>query len=1161
MGKFFGKTWWGERWLNALSGIDLSNRIPRGSSYAKSGKVKSLKISGNKISAVVQGTWNYFVDIEIPEFDEVRFENFINHLREKPAVISKLLNRELDPEILEIAQKSGLKVFPGKWSDIKMHCDCPDHAVPCKHLAAVIYTISREIDNNPFMVFKLHGVDLIDELKKRGVALDAETLIEVPDSETIFEKDKKPSLAEEFFRVDFSVINDNIQAIGNILPKETPFYPTAGFYKKYNSEILYIAKTARLILSKKSDFFERLCKTAKSNFDVKITNDTEFQIFADSDFNFFVAEKDTEKTWPLEEILYQVFSIPQDYITDFSPSVIAINQIIICALYLLASGNFAPAVFKNYAKNYFAVWFGTKIDPSVEVVFSSLEKIVPSDLFVVKPVKARKYFPVKHRAGLAVSAVIGFLVSKIARVNSDDKILGFLFHKKIERFVSPGEKEIPGSIKAWTDRLFFNTGEYSFQVVVTETNRDSFNLELAVGIKKDTIILREILSLKKYDGEKFKILKELSLISTFLNGYEKYINSEASEPMVYTLESLSEFLFSIAPSLKLLGVQIMLPKSLKNLARPRVTMKISAQQSKSKSYIRLDDLLNFDWQIALGDNSISYEDFLKLYSKASGLVKIKQSYFYINESDIERIKKVVDAKTGFSKAQILQTALSETFDNMPVELNKEAKELIKKIKNFPEIPVPENIHAVLRPYQQRGYEWLCKNTNLGFGSILADDMGLGKTLQTVAFLQNLKNAGALKKKKALVVVPTGLISNWQNEVAKFAPEMTVFTYHGIDRDIKKFDTDVFLTTYGVMRSDVDKLKKLKWAVMVIDEAQNIKNQTTAQTKAAVSLLADTKIALSGTPVENRLSEFWSIMNFVNAGYFGSLKKFSENYANPIQNLGDKACAERLKKSAAPFMMRRLKTDKTIINDLPDKVEQNEFAQLTAQQAAVYESTLQEAMTTIKGIEQTDSQSLFKRQGLILQMILALKQICNHPALFLKNKDFNPGLSGKAEMFLSLVSNIIESGQKAIVFTQFKEMGDILSEMVFQQTGKRPLFLHGGCTVEQRKQMVEKFQRQHQHQIFILSLKAAGTGLNLTAASHVIHYDLWWNPAVEAQATDRAYRIGQHQNVMVHRFITQNTFEEKIDKMIQDKKILADMTVASGESWIGKLTNKQLEELF
>ena len=538
MGKFFGKTWWGERWLNALSGIDLSNRIPRGSSYAKNGMVKSLKFSGNKVSAVVQGTWNYFVDIEIPEFDGARFENFIGCLREKPAVISKLLNRELDPEILDIAQKSGLKVFPGRWSDIRMHCDCPDSAVPCKHLAAVIYTISREIDNNPFVVFKLHGVDLIEELKKRGLELDAENLIEVPGLESLFEKDKKPSPSGEFFRVDFSVINDNIQAIGNILPKETPFYPTAGFYKKYNSEILYIAKTAKLILEKKSDFFERLCENSKTNFDGKITNDTEFQIFADSDFNFFVAEKDTEKTWPLEEILYQVFSIPQDYITDFSPSVIAINQIIICALYLLASGNFAPAVFKTSVKNYFAVWFGTKIDPSVDVVFNSLEKIVPSDLFTVKPFNGRKYFPVKRRAGLAVSAFVGFLVSKISRSDKGDKILEFLFRQKTERFASPGEKEIPGSIKAWTDRLFFNTGQYGFQVVVTEANRDCFNLELSVDIKKETVLLREILQLKKYEGEKFKILKELSLISTFLEGYEKYINSDASEPMVYTLAGL-----------------------------------------------------------------------------------------------------------------------------------------------------------------------------------------------------------------------------------------------------------------------------------------------------------------------------------------------------------------------------------------------------------------------------------------------------------------------------------------------------------------------------------------------------------------------------------------------------------------------------------------------
>ena len=303
------------------------------------------------------------------------------------------------------------------------------------------------------------------------------------------------------------------------------------------------------------------------------------------------------------------------------------------------------------------------------------------------------------------------------------------------------------------------------------------------------------------------------------------------------------------------------------------------------------------------------------------------------------------------------------------------------------------------------------------------------------------------------------------------------------------------------------------------------------------------------------------MDFVNTGYFGTIKKFNDVYANPIQNLGDKHCAEKLKKISAPFMLRRLKTDKTIISDLPDKIEQDVYVQLTAKQAVIYQQTVQEALKEIKGLNVDNQQSMFKRQGLILQMILALKQICNHPALFLKNNERDAQLSGKSETLLSLVQNIIDNGQKVLIFTQFKEMGDMLSDMINNTCGRKPLFIHGGCTVQQRKTMVEKFQTEKHQQVFILSLKAAGTGLNLTAANHVIHYDLWWNPAVEAQATDRAYRIGQHQNVVVHRFITQNTFEEKINSMIQEKKYLAEMTVSTGESWIGKLSDKELENLF
>ena len=320
--------------------------------------------------------------------------------------------------------------------------------------------------------------------------------------------------------------------------------------------------------------------------------------------------------------------------------------------------------------------------------------------------------------------------------------------------------------------------------------------------------------------------------------------------------------------------------------------------------------------------------------------------------------------------------------------------------------------------------------------------------------------------------------------------------------------------------------------------------------------------MSGTPVENRLSEFWSIMDFCNRGYLGTVKSFKDDYANPIQRLGDERLAERFRKITSPFLMRRLKTDKSIISDLPDKIEQNEFSLLTESQASLYHETLQHAMKAIEAVDKTDNKSLFERQGLVLQMILALKQICNHPALFLKNGDFRPELSGKSEMLLELLESIIESRQKVLVFTQFREMGEILSLMIEKNLGIKPMFLHGGCQIKERKDMVRRFQEnERSDRIFLLSLKAAGTGLNLTAASHVIHYDLWWNPAVEAQATDRAYRIGQHQNVLVHRFITKNTFEERIDRMIQDKRQLADLTVASGENWIGRLSDEELRELF
>jgi SNF2 family DNA or RNA helicase len=370
-----------------------------------------------------------------------------------------------------------------------------------------------------------------------------------------------------------------------------------------------------------------------------------------------------------------------------------------------------------------------------------------------------------------------------------------------------------------------------------------------------------------------------------------------------------------------------------------------------------------------------------------------------------------------------------------------------------------------------------------------------------------------------------------------------------------------LTSYGIARTEAARLKKMPWFTVVIDEAQNIKNQNTKQSRAIKSIKADHFIAMSGTPVENRLSELWSILDYSNRGILGSVKEFQKQYGNPIEAYNNKSVAEQLKKVTAPFMMRRLKTDKSIISDLPDKIEIDSYGTLVAEQASLYQKTVEEAMKEIEGIDPSDKKQLFTRQGLVLQMIMALKQICNHPAQYLKNKNRNAEHSGKMELLFDKLDAILDSGEKVLIFTQFREMGDLLQYFIKERYGEPPLFYHGGSSLKQRTEMVNSFQTNPADKVFILSLKAAGTGLNLTAANHVIHYDLWWNPAVEAQATDRAYRIGQKNNVMVHRFITKNTFEERINDMIQSKKALAEMTVSTGENWIGNLSNTELKSVF
>ncbi len=1171
MAQKYGNTWWGNCWLKSLTNVDYDNRLPRGASYARRGMVQSIRFDENKIIAQVAGSrpQPYSVTLIIPPFFPDQIEKLMEQIIARPALISKLLNRVLDPEILTISEELGLKVFPQQWTDFKMQCNCPDWAVPCKHLASVIYTISREIDNNPFLVFELHKVKLIDELAKRGISLGEEASLTVSTLEDVLQR-KMPKLIKsdipEHKKIDFSHLQDISESMATILPAAPAFYDRGDFKEKYANEFLSITKRLQRLMTRELTPLSLLGVEK----DVTIGRQTNLKIsIATSTAEYQIINELRDKkiaAISLDDLEDVLLKIPSSFLKDYQVNVVKMRQALFCAIHLLANGAVIPQLLSTSEKDYFIRWIPAYIDSKTKQIVAELDAQMPDMLVEVHLARKKNAVFLQNQAEILISYFVTRLVHKLSRDTRDDRFLSLFFKDEKLKFNGVGEQELAGGIKSWLDHYMVSKSNFRPVLMIEEEeNGHEFTLEIGVEKKNEilseTILLKDILSKNAFLKVRFNILKDMALLSAMIPEISTYINNGATTKIRFHYAAFTPFLMRVVPAVRLLDVKVLLPKSLQELLRPKASIRLTKKQRNENSLLRLDDMLAFDWQVAIGNEMLTPQDFAKLLNKASGLIKFKQRFIYVDESDIEKINKSISQNKQLSSAELLQAALTEEFDSSPIVLTDEVRTLISKLNSQEKVRLPQGVNAELRPYQKRGFSWMYRNARIGFGSIIADDMGLGKTLQVITLIQKLKEDGAFAKRKVIVIAPTGLLFNWQKELERFAPELTNFIYHGTNRNLQDFDADVMLTSYGVLRSDIEILKKIKWQVAIIDEAQNIKNHDTAQSKAVRRLSAKTHIAMSGTPVENRLSEFWSIMDFANKGYLSTIKSFNDIYARPIQMYNDAEKVERFKKVTAPFMLRRMKTDKTIISDLPDKIEENQYATLTKQQLAIYEKTLHLAMNAIEEIDENDREALFKRQGLILQMILALKQICNHPALFLKNGDLKPELSGKVQMLMDVVDSIILNDEKVLIFTQFTEMGKMLVSFIEERTGLQPLFYHGGCSVKERQTMVENFQTNPADKVFILSLKAAGTGLNLTAASHVIHYDLWWNPAVEAQATDRAYRIGQKKNVMVHRFITKNTFEEKINEMIERKKHLADMTIATGENWIGKLSNAELHEIF
>lgn len=657
-----------------------------------------------------------------------------------------------------------------------------------------------------------------------------------------------------------------------------------------------------------------------------------------------------------------------------------------------------------------------------------------------------------------------------------------------------------------------------------------------------------------------------------------------------------EFMASSVPKLQKSGVTVMMPSRWSKDGKRRTGLKLKMLPhadrggSVKRSFtLGMEQLVAFEAEAMLDGIPVSQEELARLAASTFPLVEFRGEWIEIDPKEIRQVlrfmKKNEEGTMALSEWMHLVAEDEEDANWKGLSIfDTESYGMLsfllegQVLKGIEPKSVPTSLHGNLRPYQERGFQWLSAMRDLGFGVCLADDMGLGKTIQVITCLLDSKltakeNREAERQLEgtiedefdtegpSLIVCPTSLLGNWQRELTRFAPDFKLYIHHGSQRlhgdrfREQAEEHDIVLTTYHLAGRDGADLASIHWSSVVLDEAQYIKNYRTKQAQSVMKLSAPHRIAMTGTPVENRLSELWSIFQFLNPGYLGTATSFRQRYvAGGEEGAGS---LRELHKLVSPFMLRRLKSDPDIRKDLPEKLELKSYCSLTVEQTALYKGVVDQLLTGIEG------QTGFTRKGVVLSSLTKLKQICDHPVLLEQNRKEQSGrveLSGKLERLMELTDAIRDNGESALIFTQYVSMGDILVHQLTQRYDEKPFFLHGGISKAERDAMVDSFQKGEGPSIFVLSLRAGGVGLNLTHASHVIHYDRWWNPAVENQATDRVFRIGQKRNVQVHKLICQGTLEERIDELIESKKQLSEQVVGSGENWLTEMSDDELKGL-
>ena len=830
----YGKTYWGLQFLNALEHIDYSNRLPRGRSYASNGYVKSIVIEKNKIQAKVKGSMPqpYNIDIIVPEFSVKQKNDLLDAIQSNPAILASLLNRQLPNDLLNIAKGKGIEIFPKQWRDFNMHCSCPDSAVPCKHLAAVIYLIANEIDLNPFKVLELHGLDVLSELTKNNIDIEKNVTEKIESWNEYFSESpasSQPSInIDGLNELDFTVISEFNDKFLNLLSPNPPFYD-----RDFKPDLLTNIRFVSKHINRHS--FDLQAKHVLIDI-YNVINAA--IIFSQNDKKYSVElsfEHESKRVSLLE--LFSVFNDSENFkISQTSDAIKVLYNYFLFAKKLIEQCAVIPQL-ASFNEHQYINWIPLLQDTSVRLQLDILNKYSSLINIINEDGKKVSYFTHTPNFALCLTSIfntsiIKDILNQSRKINMYDDIPVLFFGEPAK--LKEQNENVLNAIQLWLNKIHSHKRSFT-PVLHVEEAYPCFNVSLFIKSVENNKIEAPVafhLFKKKNKSLHLSVSKDLMQLQEHFAEFKTILNSNVMNIISYDSSTFADFLFKIIPVLNLLGVEILLPKSLKYIVKPALSLQAKTSKTISvKSYMDLMSILQFDWQVAVGDELMNENEFLRLVKGMDGIIKIKDNFIHADKEELDKLLKHLQNPQQLSRNQMLQVLFANEYNGAKIGISPELQAILDQFINTGAVSLPGGLDAVLRPYQLRGYEWLYKNSKIGFGSILADDMGLGKTLQTIVVLLKFKEEKILEKEKALIVMPTTLLTNWSKEIQKFAPSLTFHIYHGSKRDINEFTSqDILLTSYGIARSDAEILGKLKWQVLIIDEAQNIKNHTTDQQK-------------------------------------------------------------------------------------------------------------------------------------------------------------------------------------------------------------------------------------------------------------------------------------------------------------------------------------------